>query len=72
MSLQATEKECAANATHPRVSLDDIKAAIMAEHYFTAGEASGPINPTNRRHRKGARRESASGASRRGPAGRPH
>lgn len=38
-SLQATEDYSAARATHPRVSLDDIKANIAGENYFTAGEA---------------------------------
>lgn len=39
MSLKATEAECAANATAPRVSLADIEAAIAERHNFTAGEA---------------------------------
>ncbi len=39
MSLESTEVECAAGRTAPRVSLDDIKAAIAGEHYFTAGQA---------------------------------
>lgn len=38
-SLEATEAECAEGRTAPRVSLDDIKAAIAGEHYFTAGAA---------------------------------
>lgn len=38
-SLQATEDYSAARATHPRVSLDDIKDNIAAENYFTAGAA---------------------------------
>lgn len=39
MTLESTEKECAENAVAPRVSLEDIQAAISAEHYFTASEA---------------------------------
>lgn len=39
MSLQSTEKECAANATAPRVSLADIEAAISARYDFTADKA---------------------------------
>lgn len=38
-SLNATEAYSAARATHPRVSLDDMKAKILGQHYFTAGEA---------------------------------
>jgi len=45
MTLEATEAECAANATAPRVSLDDIKAAIAAEYHFTADKAIGPDVP---------------------------
>ena len=32
-SLEATEAECAAGRTAPRVTLDDIKAAIRSEYY---------------------------------------
>lgn len=38
-SLQASEKECAAHAVAPRVSLDDIKAAIRTRYEFNAWEA---------------------------------
>jgi hypothetical protein len=38
-SLKASEELSAKGATHPRVSLDDINAAIASEHVFTAGEA---------------------------------
>lgn len=38
-SLEATEKYSAAKSTHPRVSLDDMKAKIAATHYFTAAQA---------------------------------
>ncbi len=38
-SLQTTDAASAAIATHPRVSLDDIKAKISREHWFTAGDA---------------------------------
>lgn len=34
--LQATEAECAAGRTAPRVSLDDIKANIAGEFFSTA------------------------------------
>lgn len=37
--LEATEAECAEGRTAPRVSLDDIKASIASEAYFTAGQA---------------------------------
>lgn len=36
MTLEATEKECAAHAVAPRVSLADIEAAIAERHDFTA------------------------------------
>lgn len=39
MTLEATEAQCAAGRTAPRVSLDDIKANIVHESYFTAGDA---------------------------------
>jgi hypothetical protein len=38
-ALEATEAECAAGRTAPRVSLDDIKANIAAQYTFTAGRA---------------------------------
>lgn len=38
-ALKATEAYSASKATHPRVSLDDMKAKIEREHYFTAGAA---------------------------------
>lgn len=38
-SLNATEAECAAGRTAPRVSLDDIKNAISGEYYTTADMA---------------------------------
>lgn len=41
MSLQATEKECAANAVAPRVRLADIEEAIAARYDFTADKAVG-------------------------------
>lgn len=37
-SLEAAEAECAAGRTAPRVSLDDIKAAISAVYYRTGTE----------------------------------
>ena len=39
MSLQAAEAECAAVSVAPRVSLDDIKAAIRSEYHFTGAQA---------------------------------
>lgn len=39
MSLEATEKECAANAVAPRVSLADIEGAIAARFETTADRA---------------------------------
>lgn len=38
-SLQATEDLSARGATHPRVSLADIEAAISGENYINAGDA---------------------------------
>lgn len=38
-ALQATEKYSAAKSTHPRVSLQDMKDKIKAEHYFVAANA---------------------------------
>jgi hypothetical protein len=45
MSLAETEKECAANAVAPRVSLADIEAAIAARYDTTAGKAVGLTVP---------------------------
>lgn len=42
-ALNATENYSAARATHPRVSLDDMKAEIASAIYFTAGEAEHAI-----------------------------
>jgi len=39
VSLTATEALSAKGATHPRVSLDDMKAKIAETHYFRAGDA---------------------------------
>lgn len=39
-SLQATDQESAAVATHPRVALADIEAAIGARYHFTADAAA--------------------------------
>lgn len=50
MTLEATEAECAVGRTAPRVSLDDIKAAIIAEHYMTGHEAVQGANPTQPTH----------------------
>lgn len=44
MSLQETEKECAAVAVAPRVSLAEIEASIKAEYYFTADKAIGAMD----------------------------
>jgi hypothetical protein len=49
MSLQATEKECAANAVAPRVSLADIQLAIERCFYFTGGEAARAYDPATAR-----------------------
>jgi len=38
-TLKSTDEYSASKATHPRVSLDDMKAKIASEIYFTAGEA---------------------------------
>jgi hypothetical protein len=37
-SLQASEALSAKGATHPRVSLADMSAAVASEHYVTLGE----------------------------------
>lgn len=42
-SLEATEAECAAGRTAPRVSLDDIKANIAGQLSFTAGNAAAAL-----------------------------
>lgn len=39
-SLSVTEALSAKGATHPRVSLDDIKAEIAGENYINAGDAA--------------------------------
>lgn len=39
MSLEATEKECAAAAKAPRVSLADIEAAILQRHEMSGAQA---------------------------------
>ena len=44
-SLKATEAECAAGRTAPRVSLDDIKANIVSQYTFTGSGAIGPDVP---------------------------
>lgn len=46
-SLKATEAECAAGRTAPRVSLSDIEANIAEKHVFTAAEAIGSIEACN-------------------------
>ncbi len=46
MSLEATEAECAANATAPRVSLSAIEAAISQRHDLTAAQAVAGFAPT--------------------------
>ena len=51
MSVEATESESAANAVAPRVSLDDIKGAIVAEYWSTADRIveqalTHPIHPS--------------------------
>lgn len=47
-ALNATEAYSAARATHPRVSLEEMKAKIACEHYFTAGQAVAALQqPTN-------------------------
>ena len=38
-TLEQTEAYSAARATHPRVTLDSMKAKIISEDYFTVGEA---------------------------------
>lgn len=41
MSIEASEKECAANAKAPRVSLADIERAIAERHEFTGADICG-------------------------------
>lgn len=47
MTLEATEKECAAVAVAPRVKLEDIEKSIGARYDFTADKAVGlsPVVP---------------------------
>lgn len=40
MSLEQSDAEAAAVAVAPRVTLDDIKAAIVEQHYLTGGAIS--------------------------------
>lgn len=40
-SLKASEALSASGATHPRVALADMEAAIATEHYVNAGNAVG-------------------------------
>lgn len=50
MSLEQGDKEAAAvqKPGHPRVTLDDIKANIAKEHYFTGGAAIAALgHPTD-------------------------
>lgn len=42
-SLQASEELSARGATHPRVSLADMEAAIAGENWFNAGEAASAL-----------------------------
>lgn len=51
MTLQATEKECAANAVAPRVSLADIEASILGKYWGTADQLVGPTNEDGSRPR---------------------
>lgn len=47
-ALNQSEAISAKDATHPRVSLDDMKAKIADEYYFTAGQAVAALKqPTN-------------------------
>lgn len=43
-ALKATDDYSGANATAPRVSLDDMKSKIAFTHYINAGEASRAIS----------------------------
>lgn len=42
-SLQTTDELGAKGATHPRVALADIEAAIAGENWFTAGDAAAAL-----------------------------
>lgn len=44
MSFEATEKECAANAVAPRVSLSDIESAIAYRFDINAAETVGALS----------------------------
>lgn len=44
-SLKATDAASAAVATHPRVTLDNIKDAIAGEYFMTGEQAVGPNVP---------------------------
>lgn len=46
-SLEITDKQSAAIAVAPRVSLDDIKSAISAQYFVTADRAVGDGAPTH-------------------------
>ena len=46
-SLEAIEAECAAGRTAPRVSLEDIKANIVAQYTFTGSAAIGAGAPVH-------------------------
>lgn len=43
-ALQVGDDLAARGATAPRVSYEDLKAAVWAEHYFTAGDAVTALN----------------------------
>lgn len=44
MSLKDDDELSAKSATHPRVTLEDLKAAVVAEVWFTAGSAARGLN----------------------------
>lgn len=46
MSIKATEIECAANATAPRVTLAALQSRIDRVYYFTPGEALDALHAT--------------------------
>lgn len=48
-SLKATDAASDAVATHPRVSLEDIKASVVQEHFFTAGQACSALGQPSSR-----------------------
>lgn len=54
MSIEQSDKDAAAVAVAPRVALDDIKAAIASEFYFTGGEAARAFDPGTAREAKGS------------------